>query len=278
MNITNINLKTEFDEFKLRFPTNLNNLRIDDDNINCTGVLNLEEYTNLKTLDCSGQTNITEIINYSDSIKILFLACCDFTDEYFANLPVNLIHLSCGFNKIVHLDNLPMKLEMLYCSHNKIVQLDNLPESLKYLSVYNNELINLDNLPNKLIYLDCSYNNIVKLDCLPDTLKQIFAVKNKIISVNHLPKSLYQANFSKNYLITRPNITNANSLILLNYSLDAEKTNSYDKLKQISNSFIYNSYNAIKYSTITTVMIVPVCTMMGVNMTRDLYKTLITKK
>ncbi len=188
-----------------------------------------------------------EKINYPKKLEKLTLWNCNLHDEHMINLPDGLLNLTCPNNYITKLDNLPIGLKKLDCSNNEILYLDNLPESLEFLNCSYNKIINLDNLPNGLIYLDCSHCEITNLDSLPDTLEQVFAKFNDIKSIKRLPTNLTRANFTNNPLIVTPKCHN--SLILLNYSLDAEKASTSDKIVQFGYKFAYGTYHTAKYTT-----------------------------
>ena len=124
--------------------------------------------------------------------------------------------------------------------------MDNLPESIIRLDCSHNKLISLNNLPRGLKYLNCDHNEIILLNSLPDSLEEVFAKSNYIKSIDRLPKSLIRANFTLNPLIKTPKC--ANSVLLLNYSLDAEKTSLTDKVIQSGYKFAYGSYHTVKYT------------------------------
>jgi len=84
------------------------------------------------------------------------------------------------------------------------------------------------------------------LNCLPDSLEEVFAKFNYIEAINKLPKSLTRANFTSNPLIKTPKCVN--SLLLLNYSLDAEKASYSDKLTQSIYKLAYGTYHTVKYT------------------------------
>jgi hypothetical protein len=243
------------------------------------GTINFEKYKNLKTLNVEGdiyrdentirkfdfinlillekinKINISDItlkkLNLPNNLNSLHIFGCDILDNtWIDNLPINLKICTLISTNIFKLDNLPLNLEYLYCSNNFLTQLDFLPEGLKYLYCSNNKILSLDNLPNSLIYLDCSNNLIQKLDSLPNSLNQVFAKSNQIVSLQYLPPNITRANFSYNPLISKPNCKNSNSsILLLNYSLDNEKSSSTDKIIKSYNKITYGTYHTLKYGT-----------------------------
>lgn len=249
---------------------NLDNILVYDDRVNLN--LNLEpkykfiNYSNNIRSICYHCMNV-DISNLPNNLIIFDACCCLLTDldminlpsnlvelhcfgnniTQLDNLPLNLMELKCGNNNITQLDNLPLGLKKICCEDNKITYLDLLPETLEYLDCSHNKILNLDNLPNGLVYLECSYNLICKLDSLPDSLEQVFAKSNKIDSISKLPKKLTRANFTSNPLISTPKCSN--SLLLLNYSLDAEKASQTDKVIQSGYKIAYGSYHVAKYTT-----------------------------
>jgi Leucine-rich repeat (LRR) protein len=84
------------------------------------------------------------------------------------------------------------------------------------------------------------------LNSLPDGLEQLFCSNNKIVRIEHLPSSLTRANCTGNPLISKP--TCPNNLLLLNYSLDAEKASKTDKLINSGYKTAYALYHTAKYS------------------------------
>lgn len=185
------------------------------------------------------------LTNLSYNIQTIMVSNSFYSDNYFLNLPIYLKNLYCSKNKIYKLDNLPTNLIVLDCSENNIVYLDNLPESLVILECSYNKLICLDNLPCGLKYLSCDYNEIILLNSLPDSLEEVFAKCNHIKLIDRLPKSLTRANFTSNPLIKTPKCSN--SILLLNYSLDAEKADIVDKVINLGYKFTYGSYHTVKY-------------------------------
>lgn len=189
----------------------------------------------------------TDITQLSKNIKDIRASKSNYTDKDFVNLPDELEILLCDENNINKLNNLPLRLKRLDCSRNKIITLDYLPETLEYLWCSYNKLINLDNLPIGLLYLDCQYNEITSINSLPDTLVEILAKSNHIQVINKLPKSLTKADFTLNPLISSPKCPNP--IILLNYSLDAEKASYSDKAVNVGHKLMYGGYHAVKYTT-----------------------------
>jgi len=181
------------------------------------------------------------------NLKILKSMEQNYTDKDFVNLPNELEILHCDSNNIYKLDNLPSRLKKIDCSKNNIVTLDNLPETLEYLCCSFNKLIKLDDLPIGLTYLNCEHNEIITLNSLPDTLIVVLAKSNHIQVIDKLPKALRKANFTSNPLISSPKCQN--SLILLNYSLDAEKANTIDKIENATYKLMYGGYHTLKYAT-----------------------------
>ena len=186
-----------------------------------------------------------DLTNLTDNIRFIIVCYSKYSDDDFLNLPTYLLELKCSHNKIKKLDNLPTNLILLDCSKNFIICLNYLPESLVTLYCSNNKLISLDNLPRGLKFLSCDHNEIILLNSLPDSLEQVFAKSNLIESIDRLPKSLTRANFTSNPIIKTPKC--ANSLLLLNYSLDAEKASMLDKTIQLGYKLTYGSYHTAKY-------------------------------
>lgn len=260
-------------QLEKNFNPNTNVIRIETKNLSKLGaIINLEKFPNLYYLHIDGnietmnQQQKFKLVNFCDSVKKIYFSdilvqinnlperledltlwYCNLCDDDMINLPEGLKNLNCPHNNITKLSNLSFGLKKLDCSNNKILYLDDLPESLEYLNCSNNKIINLNNLPNGLIYLDCSQCSIKYLDTLPDTLEQVFAKFNNIESIKRLPSNLTRANFTNNPLVSAPKCNN--SLILLNYSLDAEKASTSDKILQYGYKFAYGSYHTAKYTT-----------------------------
>jgi len=261
-----------YEEYDLEkdFPLDSEMIRLKNKDV-CNKTINLNKYNKLCYLSMTELNNIN-IIGYPTTLDTLNLLCTyikldnlpenlvdlvvyhideyynkSFTSDDFINLPQNLIKFKCYNCKINNLNNLPDYLKELCCKKNKLTSLDYLPESLEILDCSYNLITELNNLPRGLKYLECSGNQIINLDSLPDSLEQIFCKLNKIEVIHKLPSSLTRANFTGNPLITKPKCSN--SLILLNYSLDAEKASTTDKALLTGHKFAYNSYHTVKYST-----------------------------
>lgn len=237
---------------------------------NSEGIIDLGQYVNLMELNISieNPNNNLKIINYPEKIEIItskgqidmglnnlpenvkrifyygLFSILNYED--FTGLPNKLEKLHCVFCQLTKLDNLPTNLKSLNCNYNKIELLDNLPESLIKLNCKYNKLKNLDNLPNRLEYLDCSFNELIKLNCLPDSITHLYCKNNNIISIEKLPTSLSRANFTNNPLISKPKCSK--TILLLNYSLDAEKANVSDKIVNAGYKFAYGTYIGTKYT------------------------------
>ena len=243
----------------------------------CKGPIDFKSYSNLETLVIDGYKNYQERIkidiinldlveklnkikiydvvikrmNLSPNVKeLIFINSLIIELDYFDKLPNGLKKLVCPSMNINKLDNLPIELEYLDCSENELIHLDYLPAGLKYLNCSNNKIIKLDDLPNQLVYLDCSHNTITQLDSLPDSLEEVYAKSNQIIFVKRLPSNLKKANFINNPLVSKPNCQL--STLLLNYSLDYEKSSITDNIAQIGYKTIYNTYYGLKYITYGT--------------------------
>ena len=92
-------------------------------------------YPNLRTLNCSNNTQLTEIWNNDNtgngegSLTSLNVTGC-----------TSLTRISCEYNKISSLSSLPSSLKSLNLPGNQLTSLPTLPSGLEYLGVYKNKL------------------------------------------------------------------------------------------------------------------------------------------
>ncbi len=148
------------------FDTNLTKLNLNE--LNIKGILDLSKFTRLEELECQ-QNEITQIINLPETLKEL--NCESNNIDSFQNLPENLQVLCCRGNRLKSLDNLPASLILLDCSFNKNIK-------------------SLDYLPANLFRLECDYCNLQNIYCLPVNLKQLNCQSNKNLVLTGIPPKL----------------------------------------------------------------------------------------
>jgi Leucine-rich repeat (LRR) protein len=129
-------------------------------------IIGIEAFTNLQTLNCSG--NSISLLNISSLLNLTNLNC-NYNKINTLNLSglTNLVNVQCTNNKIgtINLTQLPA-LKNLNCNYNELtsVNLSNLL-NLEVLTCTNNRLTSLDcvSLP-RLKSLNCGYNYLTSLN------------------------------------------------------------------------------------------------------------------
>ena len=142
----------------------------------------IEYFSNLATLDCSGN-QITSL-------------------PYFANL----ITLNCSSNLLTNLPALPGYLNELNCSNNQLISLPALSDSLSILNCDGNLLSSLPALPLDLGMLNCSNNLLTSLPALPPLMTGLQCSDNLLTNLPTLPVALYYLDCSRNQLTSLPKI------------------------------------------------------------------------
>jgi len=95
-------------------------IRLNLYNEGLTGILNVEDLTELERLEC-GHNSITGLV-LPGNLKVLYCYDNQLTD--LGTLPDSLECLDCSWNQLETLENLPDTLEYLYCSDNQLKQLN----------------------------------------------------------------------------------------------------------------------------------------------------------
>ena len=135
-----------FKEYEAKYCLHKNSEKITIREFELLDLNGIEEYTNLKLLDCS-YNDIENVDNLPDSLEVL----------------------NCKHNKINYMDNLPSNLKVLNCNSNPIIKLLNLPEGLQSLNC-NNTYIQPQNInfPDNLKYFYCNSVYLKSVNCLKD--------------------------------------------------------------------------------------------------------------
>ncbi|WP_329804901.1 DUF7619 domain-containing protein [Flavobacterium facile] len=205
--ITNLNISTS--------ETNTTN-----DIVNLIGI---EAFTNLQTLNCSG-----------NSISVLNISSLS-----------NLVNLNCNYNKIKTLNLSGLSnLVTVQCINNKIENI-NLTQltSLKNLNCNNNELVtvNLSNLLN-LEVLSCYNNLLTSLDCVSlPRLKSLNCGNNYLTSLNVSNlvaiEYIYCASINNQHIsiLDFSNLTTLKTLLIVDIYSNANYSYNitYDQLKLV---------------------------------------------
>lgn len=218
-------------------------IHIDNDDYTCKSLDGIGVFTELKTLECSGQKDLSKLD--LDKNKKLEVVECSFCRMKELNVSgaVNLKKLHCSDNKLTNLDLIENhNLEYLYCANNKLTKLSfEKNKKLKGLNCDQNMLTQLDiSHNNALTWVSCEKNKITNLDlrnnlilgglyCDFNNLTQLDISKNKKLenvtcSYNKITKLdisnnvwLFKLDCSNNKL-TKLDTTHNNGLLFVNCS------------------------------------------------------------
>ena len=116
------------------------------------------KYPKLKTLNCSNNTQLTELWNnenYGGEVSLTSLDVSGCT---------SLTKISCEYNKISSLSSLPSSLKSLDLLGNQLTSLPTLPSGLEFLNVYKNKLTSFSLSNHSYIkHISIGYNPLTTL-------------------------------------------------------------------------------------------------------------------
>ena len=135
-------------------------------NKNIADLTGIAYFTNLKTLDCTGNELTSLDVTKNTALEALY----------------------CNFNELTTLDvSKNTALQQLHCYKNQLTTLDVTNNTaLIILNCYNNQLTSLDVSNNTaLYYLDCSYNQLTTLNVSNNTaLQNLYCYNNKLTTLD----------------------------------------------------------------------------------------------